>query len=140
MHAKFRFPTNILGLGQVAAKQILALSGREAVPLIARGLATPIKFSASPTPDPELDTLKEKAHRLGQNADWPTQEPYRTMLRRVGVVASGASASTQADESFGQKLRRAIEHRTAPRRDAAKREKERLEKQRRRRLPPPRRK
>ena len=104
MYVKFRFPTNVNGLGQVAAGQILALSGSEAVPLIARGLATPTTFSASPTPDPELDELKGKARRLGQNVDWAEQDRFKRKPHAV-VVAT----EFQAEESFGEKLKRAIE-------------------------------
>ena len=93
MFVKINFPIAVEGIGRVAANQIIALSPREAMPLIVTGNATP---------DPYLNKLKERARALGQNADWDKQPDAP---RRTGVVAT---AYPPDGESFAKKLSKAI--------------------------------
>jgi hypothetical protein len=68
------------------------------MPLIAAGNATP---------DPELDELKERARKLGQNVDWDKQpKPTRP---RATVTASAPSYYPPEDtERFAAKLAKAV--------------------------------
>jgi len=75
-------------------------------------------------PDPYLDELKEKARKLGQNVDWAEQDRFKRP--RAGVVAAGF----QAEETFGEKLRRAVERRAAQRGDSVQQTKEHAERER----------
>jgi hypothetical protein len=60
-------------------------------------------------PDPELDELKERARKLGQNVDWEKDPKYK---RRPRATVT-ASAYAPAEESFGEKLRRTVKERAA---------------------------
>jgi hypothetical protein len=118
MFVTIRFPTTITGLGRVVSGQILALTGREAVPLIK---------AANAVPDPYLDELKEKARRLGQNVDWDKQPQHP----RATTFANAQ------EESFGQKLRQAVKERVARRTESERQWRERAAKRRSRYRPPP---
>jgi hypothetical protein len=89
-------PVTISGLGRVTANQILALTGAEALPLIAAGKATP---------DPELDELKERARKLGQNVDWAEQECFKRPRTAIASFASKLKSAIVA-----QAGRRSCEH------------------------------
>jgi hypothetical protein len=94
MFVKIHFPTVIDGLGRVVPEQIVALSGREALPLIKSGAATP---------DPELDELKRRAREKGQAVDWADQPQFQSLRVRGGIVA------TTDQESFGKRVKKAAQ-------------------------------
>ena len=66
----------------------------------------PLIAAGNATPEPELDELKEKARKFGQNVDWDKQERFKRP--RAGVVASTPSYYPPTEEPFGKKLSRAI--------------------------------
>ena len=108
MHVKFRFPTNVPDLGRVIPKQIVASSAPSvAVPLIARGLATPINFSGSvpPDTDDEMEKRRKRAQEQGQDADWDRRPPKQP---RATVFAQARSYYPPAEESFETKVVKAV--------------------------------
>jgi hypothetical protein len=120
MFIRVNLPTMIDG--RIQSNPVIAVSEATASRLIKAGVAEP---------DPELDELKEKARRLGQNADWDKDPKYQRP--RAGVVAS------VTEESFGEKLKRAVERRAAQRGDSAQQAKENAERERSRYRKPQRR-
>jgi hypothetical protein len=103
MFIKLRFPLQIRGLGRVEAGQILALSGSEALPLLAAGNA-----SSRPELDDDEDKAfqerKRRAAEAGQNVDWDKDPRYQGGLRSF---FSGAPTD-QADDGFAEKLTRTV--------------------------------
>ena len=132
MHVKFRFPTNVLDLGRVVPKQIIALAPSVAVPLIARGLATPINFSGSvpPDTDEEMEKRRRKAREQGQDAEWDRRPPKQP---RAAVFAQ--AYYPPAEESFETKVVKAVKARAAASPYTRKAAEERAEKERSRYRP-----
>jgi hypothetical protein len=115
MFVRINFPVTIQGFGRVVPKQIVALTGAEAVPLIATGHAIrhPGFTAATQDDDDYMKRLKEKARRKGQRVDWD-KDPKAPKRPRSTVTASAPSYYPPEDtESFGTKLRNAVKERAA---------------------------
>jgi hypothetical protein len=113
MLIKLNHPTVIAGIGRAASGQILNLSSKVALPLIAAGNAAPRSFPKSKDDDSEraFRERKERARKAGQNVDWDLQP-----LRAGGVVRVWCSLRNPLpapNESFKDKFSRAIHKRLA---------------------------
>jgi len=113
MFVKIHHPIEVTGLGRVAVGQIIALAGREVLPLIRSGNASHYAelddYDAS---DEAFERRKQRARELGQNPDWDKRPPYAGMRFVASMNGQPVEAS---DEDFGQKLTEAVQRRLASR-------------------------
>jgi hypothetical protein len=112
MFVKIRIPTTVTGLGRLAVNQIIALTGREAMPLIVAGIASPRSIPTPEDDDEEqaFKQRKQRAREAGLNPDWDQQPPYAGM--RLVASINGWSATSDFAESLCQAVQRRLTSRS----------------------------
>ena len=112
MFVKIHHPIEITGLGRVAVGQIIALAGREALPLIRSGNASHYaELGDDDASDESFERRKQRPRELGQNPDWDKQSPKALHF----VASMNGQPVAASDEDFGQKLTEAVKRRLASR-------------------------